>query len=134
MIKNILEKKTTTKKILVVDDEQVVCNMLKKFLVKKGYRVTTVLSGEEAIKKVKKEKPRIVLLDIRMPGMDGIETLKRIREIDKKVGIVMVTVVNKDETGRKCMELGAYDYIAKPCSLDYLEKVLTVKLLNFEKR
>ena len=134
MIKNILEKRTTTKKILVVDDEQVVCNMLKKFLVKKGYKTTTVLSGEEAIKKVKKEKPHIVLLDIRMPGMDGIETLKRIRQIDKEVGVVMVTVVNKDDTGRKCMELGAYDYITKPCSLDYLEKVLMVKLLNFEKR
>lgn len=119
-------------KILVVDDEQIVCNMLKKFLTKKGYEVITVLSGEEAIKKVKEERPRVVLLDIRMPGMDGIETLKRIRKIDEKVGIIMITAVKDDEIGRGCMELGAYDYITKPFGLDYLESVLMVKFLDFK--
>lgn len=120
------------KKILVVDDELAVCNMLKKFLTKKGYEATVALSGEEAIEKVRQENPHIVLLDIKMPGIDGVETLKRIREIDKKVGIVMITVVKDDEVGRKCMELGAYDFITKPLSLDYLEKVLTMKLIDFE--
>jgi len=120
------------KRILVVDDEQVVCNMLKKFLTQKGYEVTTVLSGEEAIKKVKEERPHIVLLDIKMPGMNGVETLKQIREIDKEVGIVMITAVKEDEIGRTCMQLGAYDYITKPLGLDYLETVLMVKLLDFE--
>ena len=120
------------KKILVVDDELAVCNMLKKFLTKEGYEATVALSGEEAIEKVRQENPHIVLLDIKMPGIDGVETLKRIREIDKKVGIVMITVVKDDEIGRKCMELGAYDYITKPLSLDYLEKVLMMKLLDFE--
>ena len=119
-------------KILVVDDEQAVCDVLKKFLTKEGYKVSTVLSGEEAIKKVKKEKPHIVLLDIRMPDMDGIEALKRIRKIDKKVGIIMITAVKEDAVGRKCMELGAYGYITKPFDFDYLEKVLTIKLLDFE--
>ena len=120
------------KKIMVVDDEPVVCNTLKKFLTKKGYEVTTVLSGEEAIEKVKEEKTNMILLDIRMPGMDGIETLRIIREIDKKVGIVMITAVKEDEIGRKCLELGAYDYTTKPISLEYLETVLMVKMLDFE--
>ena len=119
------------KKILVIDDEQPICKMLKKFLSRKGYQAITALSGKEGIKKVKQERPQIVLLDIKMPGIDGIETLKRIREIDKKVGIVMITVIKEDATGRKCMELGAYDYITKPFSLDYLESVLLVKLLDF---
>jgi DNA-binding response OmpR family regulator len=119
------------KKILVVDDENTICNMLKKFLTQKGYEAIVALSGEEAIRKVKEERPHIVLLDIRMPKMDGIETLKKIREIDKEVGIVMITAVDDEETGRKCIELGAYDYITKPLYLDYLETVLMVKLLDF---
>ena len=118
-------------RILVVDDEQAICDALTKFLTKKGHEVSAVQRGEEAITKVKEEKPHIVLLDIRMPGIDGIETLKRIREIDKEVGIIMITAVIDDETGKKCMELGAYDYITKPLSLDYLENVLMVKLLDF---
>lgn len=120
------------RRILVVDDEQVVCKMLKKFLTHKGYAVTTALSGKEAIKKVEKERPQIVLLDIRMPEMDGIETLKRIRNIDKKVGIIMITAVKDDAVGRRCMELGAYGYITKPFDLDYLETTLMLKLLDFE--
>ena len=119
------------KKILVVDDDVAIGNMLKKFLSKKGYETIVALSGEEAIKKVKEERPHVVLLDIRMPGMDGVETLKKIREIDKEVGIVMITAVKEEETGKKCMELGAYDYITKPLSLDYLETVLAVKLVDY---
>lgn len=119
------------KKILVVDDEQAICNVLKKFLIQKGYEAVSAFSGEEAIRKVKEERPHLVLLDIKMPGMDGIETLEKIRELDKEVGIVMITAVKDEEMGRKCIELGAYDYIIKPFSLDYLEKVLIVKLLDF---
>jgi DNA-binding response OmpR family regulator len=119
------------KKILVVDDEPAVCNMLEKFLTRKGYEAIIALSGEEAIRKVKEGRPHVILLDIKMPGIDGIETLKRIRAIDKEVGIVMITAVKEEETGKKCLELGAYDYITKPLSLDYLETVLMVKLLDF---
>lgn len=120
------------KKILVIDDEQAICKMLEKFLSRKGYKAITALNGEEGIKKVKQEKPHIVLLDIKMPGIDGIETLKRIREVDKEVGVIMITVIKEDATGRKCMELGAYDYVTKPFSLDYLESALLVKLLDFK--
>lgn len=120
------------KKILVIDDEQAICKMLEKFLSRKGYKAITALSGESGIKKLKKEKPHIVLLDIKMPGIDGIETLKRIREVDKEVGVIMITVIKEDATGRKCMELGAYDYVTKPFSLDYLESALLVKLLDFK--
>ena len=127
-----LEKKETAKKVLVVDDEQGVCDILDEFLTKKGYKVITVLSGEAAIKKIKEERPHMVLLDIKMPGMDGIEALKRIREIDKEVGVVMVTAVNDDAVGRRCMELGAYDYITKPLDFNYLETNLMIKLLDFE--
>jgi DNA-binding response OmpR family regulator len=126
--------KEKTAKVLVVDDERAVCNMLKKFLTKKGYSVNTALSGKEAIKAIRKEKPHVVLLDIRMPGIDGVETLKRIRKLNKNIGIVMITAVKEDETGRRCLKLGAYDYITKPLSLDYLENVLIVKLFDIDGR
>lgn len=122
------------KKVLIVDDEKPVCDMLNKFLIKKGYKTLIALSGKEAIKKVKEEKPHMILLDIRMPEMNGIEALKKIRKIDKKAGIIMITAVQDDETGKECLELGAYDYITKPLSLDYLEQALAMKLLDFPER
>lgn len=118
-------------RILVVDDEGEVCNTLKEFLTKKGYEASTALSGEEAIKKVKEERPHIVLLDIRMPGMDGLEVLKRIRGIDKEAGIIMITAVKEDEIARKCIELGAFAYITKPFSFEYLETALIAKLIDY---
>lgn len=120
------------KRILVVDDEQAIGDALKNFLGRKGYQVTTVLNGKDALEKVKEEKPHMVLLDIMMPGLSGIETLKQIREFDKEVGIVMITAINDDTIGRKCIELGAYDYITKPFNIDYLETVLLTKLLGSE--
>lgn len=117
-------------RILVVDDEQEVCNMLKKFLAKKGHEVHTALNGEEALSLVKEERPHIVLLDIRMPKMDGIECLKRIKEIDKKVGVIMITAIKEEETAMQAMDQGAFDYITKPLSLKYLEDCLMAKLLQ----
>ena len=71
-----------------------------------------------------------MLLDIKMKGMDGIEALKKIREFDKDVTIIMVTGVKDDETMAKAKELGANDYITKPLSLEYLEKVVLLKFMN----
>lgn len=124
-----MKKDTKKKDILVVDDESAVCNMLKKFLTKRGYDARTALSGEDAIKEMHKKKPDAVLLDIRMPGIDGVETLKRIKKIDKNIGVIMITVVREEDIGQKCMKLGAYDYIIKPFDLDYLEQALLLKLL-----
>jgi DNA-binding response OmpR family regulator len=129
-----MEQKPSDKiarKILVADDEPAVCNMLKKFLIQKGYDVSIALNGEETLAKAKAEKPWAVLLDIRMPDIDGIEVLRRLREIDKKVPIIiMVTAVNDAEVGRMCINFGASDYITKPITLEYLETVLTMKLLE----
>lgn len=117
-------------RILVVDDEPEVGNMLTKFLSKKGHDVYTALNGEEALEVVKKERPHIVLLDIIMPKMDGIECLKQIRELDKEVGVIMITAVKQEDVGKHAMKLGAFDYITKPLSLKYLEDCLMVKLFQ----
>jgi len=117
-------------RILVVDDESAVCEMLKKFLTKKNYEVYTALNGEDALSVVKEERPHIVLLDIKMPKMDGIECLRQIREIDKEVGVIMITAVKDEEIGREALKLGAFDYVTKPLSLDYLSECLMIRLFQ----
>ena len=115
---------------MVVDDNPAVCHMLNKFLTKKGYDVYSAFDGEEALSVVKEKRPHIVLLDIKMPKMNGIECLKRIKEINREVGVIMITAVKQEETGREAMKLDAFDYITKPLSLKYLEDCLLVKLFQ----
>ena len=117
-------------KILVVDDEIEITEFVGEFLEEKGYHVITANDGFTALEKVKSEKPNLVLLDIMMPKMDGLEALKRIREIDLGVGVVMVTVIKGEEIGRRAMELGAFDFINKPIDLTQLENTVMVKMLQ----
>ena len=116
-------------KILVVDDEVKACKLLKRFLELKGYEVIVSNEGEDAIEKAKNEKPDTILLDIRMPGMEGTEVLKRIREFDKDVGIIMVTAVKEEATGKGALEAGADEYITKPIDFNYLETTILVDLV-----
>jgi len=115
-------------KVLVVDDEPEAVELLVEFLSSKGYEILTATSGEEALRRVKEDRPHLVLLDIRMPKMSGLEVLKRIREIDPEMGIIMVTAVNEEDVGRQALELGAFDYIVKPLDLKYLERSLWYKI------
>ena len=117
-------------RILVVDDEIAICNLLRKFLDLKGYEVYTASNGKTAIAKVKEIRPHIVLLDTMMPGMDGIETLKEIKRLDPRVGVIMITAIADNELGLRTLELGASDYICKPLDLAYLEDLLAVKIID----
>ncbi len=118
------------RKILVVDDEIIIRDLLEDFLSRKGYDVYTASDGRAAIAEVKEIKPHIVLLDIMMPGMDGIDTLEEIRRIDPRVGVIMITGVLDEKLGKRAMKLGAFDYITKPLDLDYLETAVMVKMLQ----
>jgi len=115
-------------RILVVDDEPATVDLLREFLAGKGYEVLTASEGEEALRKVKEERPHLILLDVRLPKMSGLEVLKRVREIDHEAGVIMVTAVAEEETGREALRLGAFDYITKPLDFNYLEQSLWVKL------
>jgi len=117
-------------RILVVDDEIVICDVLKEFLTLKGHEVHMALNGRAAIAKVKMERPHIVLLDILMPGMRGLEVLKEIKRIDPRLGVIMLTGVFNGNVAKKAVALGAYDYITKPVDFEYLEAVLMAKLLD----
>ena len=120
-------------KILVVDDEIEACNALKEFLDMKGYEVYTAQDGETALDKVRELRPQLVLLDMIMPGMHGIEVLRGIKKIDPKIGVIMVTVVTDEAKAKKTLQLGAYDYITKPVDLNYLDTVVMVKILDYMK-
>ena len=115
-------------RVLVVDDDPNVQEILREFLSAKGYEVITAGDGAEGLRRVKEERPHLILLDVRMPKMDGLEVLRQLREIDQTVGVIMVTAVNEEETGRQAMELGAFDYIVKPLDLPYLEQSLWYKI------
>ncbi len=117
--------------ILIVDDEVNACDAISRFLEGKGYDVTVSYSGEDALEKVKNLKPDIMLLDIRMPGIDGMEVLRRVRQFNCAIGIIMVTAVKDEGMAKDSLEKGADEYITKPIDFHYLE---TGILVNFVMR
>ncbi len=117
-------------RILVVDDEIQVVRLLQKYLASKEYDVYTATDGLEAIQKVKDMRPHIVLLDIIMPGMGGIDTLKEIKKINSKIAVIMITAVIDEELAQRAIQLGADDYITKPLNLNYIETCVMVKMIQ----
>ena len=118
-----------TNHILVVDDEEDVRDLLRKFLTRRGYEVATVGDGEAAIEAIRETSPDIVLLDIRLPKMDGLSVLQRLREESDDVAIITMSGNADEDTARKSLELGAADFITKPFNLPYLETSLLAKLI-----
>lgn len=117
-------------KLLTVDDELDVCDFIKDFFSQRGYTVFAALNGKEALSVVKKEKPRIVFLDIIMPEINGLEVLRQIKEFDQTIKVIMVTVVDDKETKDKAKQLGADEFIKKPFSKRYLEEVVIQKIIE----
>jgi two-component system response regulator AtoC len=115
-------------RVLVVDDEPEYVQMLQEFLSEHGHQALGALSGAEALQQVKAERPHLILLDVRMPTMNGLEVLRRVREIDREVGVIMVTAVSEEETGRQALALGAFDYMVKPVDLAHLERTVSLYL------
>ncbi|GFE56448.1 sigma-54 dependent transcriptional regulator [Geobacter sp. AOG1] len=111
-------------KILVVDDEHLIRWSLEQNLKKQGYEVTSAGNGEDALRMVREDQPDLVLLDIQLPGINGLEVLERIKEIDEEIIVIMVTAHGGLETAVNAMRLGAYDYINKPFNLDEMAIVI----------
>lgn len=101
-------------KILVVDDELPVCKSMASALENQGYFVDTALSGEEALKKDEEIKPDIIIADLMMPGMSGMDLLKTVREKRPEIIIIMVTGYPSINSAVQAIKLGAFDYIPKP--------------------
>jgi len=110
--------------ILVVDDEKDFCTLLSDSLSLEGYRVLTAYNGRRALQMVKKERPDLALLDIKMPGMNGIEVLRGIKRVKKETAVIMLTAFGTLETARRAMKLGAYDYVTKPVDHSLLKSLV----------
>jgi DNA-binding NtrC family response regulator len=113
-----------TPRVLVVDDEHLIRWSLEQHLEKNGYEVITTSNGREAVQIVQDVLPEAVLLDIQMPGMDGIEVLRAIREIDPDVPVVMITAHGGVGSAVAAMKLGAYDYVEKPFDIERITVLL----------
>lgn len=124
------EKDVAMGRILVVDDEVDACRVLQSYLVTLGHTVDYALSGEEALEKVGQEPPDLVLLDLRMPTMDGMETLKHLKSMRPGIAVIILTAVHQRELGETGMHLGAVDYLTKPVDFAMLESSVTAGLLG----
>jgi DNA-binding NtrC family response regulator len=118
------------RKILICDDDKTVSDFLKRFLEKEGYsELETAASGEEVLEKIRKDDYQLVFLDIKLPGIGGMETLKRVKEFNKDIGVIMITGFPEMSLVEQATKLGAYDYIVKPFDLAYLKLVVLTKVL-----
>ncbi|MCK4385582.1 MAG: response regulator [candidate division Zixibacteria bacterium] len=108
-------------KILVVDDELFVRELLLEFLSKEDYEVVLADSGEKAVELFKSEPAEVALIDLKMPGMDGIKTLKKIKEVDPNTLSIIMTGYPTLESSIEALRCGAYDYVIKPFKLKKLK-------------
>ena len=113
-------------KILVVEDEKLLCDAYRKFLEKRDFNVDVCHDGEEALKYLEEHKPDLILLDINMPNIDGVEFLERSRAIKRinKIPIILITGIIQTEKIGRCLDLGAAGYIEKANSpSDVISKI-----------
>lgn len=115
---------STSYNILVADDEPSVQSLLKDILLKEGYNVILSSNGLEAINSFRNFSPDLILLDVRMPVMDGLEAFKIIRQENQEVLIIMITAYGTIETAVQAMKMGAFDYLVKPFNLEELKVVI----------
>jgi DNA-binding NtrC family response regulator len=113
------------RKILVVDDEPEICWIVKKVLVENGFEVELAFDGARGLEAMDRAQPCLVMLDIKMPGMDGFETLERIRTRFSRLPVVILSASDDQGGAVRAMKLGAYDYLSKPLNLD--EMLITLK-------
>jgi two-component system response regulator (stage 0 sporulation protein F) len=117
-------------RILIVDDDPPVREVLAEFFTSRGYAVEPVADGLTALAAVERARPDLVLLDVRMPGLDGVEVLRRIRALDAAVPVIMVTANEDAGLARETLKIGAFDYIEKPFDFTYLDRAVAASLLQ----
>ncbi len=115
---------TSPTRILVIDDEQVVCQSCFRILSEEGYAVETTCNGHEGLTKAEQMPYDILIVDLKMPGIGGMEVLQRVRERHPETDVLVITGYSTVETAVQAMKLGAYDYICKPFSPDELALVV----------
>lgn len=118
---------TNSARILVVDDDHEMLEMIQATLEIEGYSVLVADNGQTALDKIVQEKPHMILLDIKMPGLDGYEVLKQIRKTSN-IPIIMLTAIQETNSVSQSLDLGADDYVTKPFSVQELMAHIRAKL------
>ena len=129
--KSVVESDQTlalTKSILFIDDEEDARLFTSNYFRRKGYEVQTASNGEEALLKIKSTRPDVVVLDIMMPGMDGLLVLKCIKGIDSSIIVIVVSGAGDSDLGDSALQLGAVKYLSKPFSCEDLEAEILIGL------
>ncbi len=131
-----MEKKNG--KILVLDDEQIVLDSVSRILEEENYEVKTARSGDEAVNMLKGGGFDVLITDLKMPGMDGLQAMEALAEVDPDLSMIMATAYSTVDSAVKAMKLGAVDYIRKPFTPDQLAELVTKVMgdrkVSFEKR
>ena len=118
----------------MIDDEQELLDMMKAMLEEKGYRVFCAANGSEGIRLNEQENPDLIILDLRMPGMDGIETLRNIRASDTSVRVIILTGFGSPDSIRDAADLNVSEYLSKPFENEILLQIVKDNLsLNMGK-
>src|SRR5580698_2596537 len=115
-------------KLLLIDDEEDVSYSIQRIFDSPDIELATASSGEEALKVIPKLKPDLVLMDVRMTGMTGLETLRRIRQADPRLLVILMTAYGTTQTAIEAMKLGAYDYLLKPFDIPKLKEIVATAL------
>jgi len=121
---------TKKSSIMIVDDEPDILMILGEFLSSEGFKVLTAKSGQQAVDKLHEMKANLVLLDMAMPGMNGIETLRELKKIQPDLPVIMITAYRDAEKVVDAFRIGAFDCIFKPFDLKYLRQAVMAKLLE----
>ena len=133
-----MESGTTVAAILIVDDDESICSVFIQFLSEQGHVPHIASNASDALKVVVESRPDLVIMDIRMPGTDGLEALRSIREIDPDVCVIIMTAYGTSQTSIEAVRLGAYEYLTKPLDLDIvasvIDKALEAQALSREAR
>lgn len=114
--------------LLVVDDEEPIRNALRKYLVQQGFEVAVASTGEEALAVLRRQKITAMVLDVNLPGTNGIDLVPRILDLEPTIALLMLTAVNDATTAALCMQRGAFDYLIKPIDLTHLGRAITAAL------
>ncbi len=110
--------------ILVVDDEPMVLDLFQRILSKERYTLLTASNGKQALELVRKKRPDLVILDLKLPDMSGIETLRRINRLSENTEVIIITGYGAMKTAKIAMKLGAYDYITKPFDISDIKALI----------
>ncbi len=118
--------------ILVVDDEAAIREVLIEFLADHGFTAQGAEDGPTALALAKQLRPQVVLLDVAMPGMNGLETLQKLQEQSTGVAVIMISGHADHQMALRALDLGAYDFIQKPLDFRYLERTLITKIVTLD--